>query len=764
MKVGMLFLLGLIVCSILLWFVFPFPREKLRMARRRASTVVYDRDGRSLRGFLGEDDCWLWWRDIEEIDHRLVLATLAVEDKRFYRHSGVDPAAVVRAVKANLVAGRVVSGASTVTMQCIRLLTPRPRTFPVKALEAFRALQLETILSKEEILELYLNLAPYGGNLRGVGSAAQAYYDKTPSQLTLDEAALIAGLPQSPTRLRPDRHPEAARRRRNHVLRRMRQCGYISRKQMRRALQTEVEVKRHDFPFESPHFARMLRRRYPKQRRLHSTLDREYQSVCRDKLRSGVDRLRSDGVTNGAVVLIENETGSVRAMVGSCDFFSFADEGQVNGALAVRSPGSALKPFTYALAMERGVCTPATVVGDVPMRFRDYRPENYDRQFHGPVAVRRALQQSLNIPALKIVRRTGQRRLYNLLRELGLSTLTRPPEHYGLALTLGSADVKLLELTNAYATLARLGQSRPVRMLENRETVAAKRVINAGACYLIADVLSDPEMTERLGLVRPRSRPLRVAWKTGTSYGHRDAWTFAWTPEFTVGVWVGNFRRESSKALVGAQAAAPIAADIMDRLYAERAGSWYDRPSSVGKREVCAVSGQPAGPCCSETEEAFYVRGRSGRSVCDVHVRVAVNPKSGKRVPPGSGAERERRMVVRENWPAEVSAWLRRHGRGKRLVPPYARDAETDDVQNRPRITSPVDGEEYVLLRDTQSADQKLTLSATASGPVYWFVDGSFVAATAPGEDPVWELKQGTHRIACSNRAGVSDSVTITVR
>lgn len=782
-----------ILCFLILWLAFPFPRAKLQEARRRASTVVYDRDGRPLRGFLGADDCRLWWRDIGQIDRRLILATLAVEDERFFSHPGVDPVSVVRATRSNIAAGRVVSGASTITMQCVRLLTPRPRTFPVKALEAFRALQLEGILTKEEILELYLNLAPYGGNLLGVEAAARAYYGKDPSELTLAEAALVAGLSQSPTRLRPDRHPERARRRRDHVLRRMRICGFISSTEMQRALGEAVRVKRRDFPFEAPHFARMLRRRHPTRRRLRSTLDRRMQATCREEVRAGVDRLRPVGVTNGAAVLVENETGAVRALVGSCDFFSFDDEGQVNGALAVRSPGSALKPFTYALAMERGICTPSTVVGDVPMPFRDYRPENYDQEFRGPVSVRRALRESLNIPALKMLHRVGQRRLYNLLRETGLSTLDHGPEYYGLALTLGSADVRLLDLTNAYAALARLGWYKPVRMLREDDVAAAARarqglagtrskrlellsrfgratrrsrgrgVLGAGACYLIADVLSGPEMTERLGLVRARSRPLRVAWKTGTSYGHRDAWTFAWTPQFTLGVWVGNFRGEPSKALVGAEAAAPIAAGIMDRLYAERAGSWYERPPSVQKREVCAVSGKPAGPNCPETKEAFCVRGRSDGSVCDVHVRVAINPETGKRVLSG-GAGEKGGMVLREDWPAEVAAWFRRHGEGARLAPPYAPGAGAVPTSEAPRITSPVDGEQYVLLRDAGAADQKLTLSATASGPVYWFVGGRFLAATAPGENPVWELERGTHRIACSNRGGAADSVTITVR
>ncbi|MFW6162381.1 MAG: penicillin-binding protein 1C, partial [Planctomycetota bacterium] len=588
--------LGLLcaVC-ILLNVAFPFPGR--RLAEAREGVRVLDRAGDVLRPFTGPDDCWAFWTGLEEVSPRLVEATIAVEDQRFRSHPGVDPLAVLRAVGQNVRHRRIVSGASTITMQVIRLLTPRPRTLRSKVIEAFRAVQLERRASKEAILEHYLNRAPYGGNLLGAEAASLAWFGKHACDLSLAEAALLAGLPQAPSRLRPDRHPERAKARRDHVLERMAACGFVSDEHLRVARRQPVAVRRSPFPFEAPHFARLVRRRYPGRGELHGTLDRRVQRLAEETVREAVAALRPEGVTNAAVVVIENRTAAVRAMVGSCDFHAEADDGQVNGAVAPRSPGSALKPFTYALAFQRGLATPDTVLADVPASYTGYEPENYDHAFRGPVPAAEALRDSLNVPAVRLLAQVGHRPLHRFLRRLGLATLTRPADHYGLALTLGSTEVTLLELTSAYATLARLGVHRPYRLLETEPVPEGRRVLDAGAAWLVADALCEADP-----LAGARSDDeLRMAWKTGTSYGHRDAWTVAFTPAYTVGVWVGNFDGRPSGALVGIRAAAPVARTLMDRIAGEAGSPWFERPPSVATRPVCPVSGLPPEPHCPGT-------------------------------------------------------------------------------------------------------------------------------------------------------------------
>ncbi len=752
-----------VILFVALWVAFPFPEHQLDSPG--GGVQVLDRDGGVLRPFIDGDDCWAFETELADVSPRLVEATIAVEDQRFRTHPGVDPLATLRALSQIVRHRRIVSGASTITMQAIRLLEPRPRTILTKAIEAFRALQLERLRDKDAILTLYLNRAPYGGNLVGVEAASLAYFGKHARDLTLAEAALLAGLPQSPSRLRPDRHPERARVRRDHVLERMHACGFITEGELALARRQPVRVEREPFPFDAPHLARLVRGRYPGRALLQTTLDRRVQALAEETIREAVAALRRDGVTNGAVVVIENKTAAVRAMVGSCDFRADADDGQVNGAVAPRSPGSALKPFTYALAFERGIATPDTILADVPASYAGYDPENYDHTFRGPVTAREALSDSLNVPAVRLLGQVGHRPLHGLLRRLGLSTLTRDADHYGLSLTLGSTEVTLLELTNAYAALARLGVYKPYRLLETEPVADGQRVLSDGAAWLVADVLSDAEKLCRRHLPGGEGG-LRMAWKTGTSFGHRDAWTVAYTPDYTVGVWVGNFDGRPSAALVGVRAAAPVAVRLMERLYGEGRPAWFHRPASVGRRRICSISGMPPGPHCTAVAEGFYLPGRSAAERCTVHAEVRIDRATGASLCPLCARGRESELRLVECWPQELAAWLRQHGRGDRLAPPHwhgCRRSATDGVP--PSILSPADGQTYVLLEAAHAPDERLMLkAASASRSLYWFVDGALVATGAPLVPTFWPLRRGSHTIVCADGAGRSSRLTINVR
>ncbi len=654
---------------VLLLVLFPFPQRHLdRLANPVAAPRVLDREGNVLGAFVAADDSWSFPVALSDVSPRFLQAVIAVEDKRFYGHGGVDACALGRAAWSNLARGRTVSGASTLTMQTIRLLEPRRRTLWTKLAEAFRAWQLEDLHSKSDILAAYANLAPLGGNLVGVEAASRAYFGKRARDLTLAEAALLAGLPQAPARLRPDRYPERATARRNHVLDQMLACRAITPQEHDLACREPVSVRRQPFPTEAPHLAQLVRQKWPAEPTLRTTLDPRIQHVAETALREAVGALRAGGVTNGAVAVIENDSAAVRAMVGSCDFGSEDDDGQVNGATSPRSPGSALKPFTYALAFERGLCLPETILADVPASYTGYEPENYDHACRGAVTAREALATSLNIPAVRLLREVGHQPLHAFLKQLGFSTLTRDADHYGLALTLGSVEVTLLDLTNAYAALARLGVYRPVRFLETEPAVEGHRVLSEGAAYLVADVLYD---TARLGgrpLWKSARGQVRMAWKTGTSTGHRDAWTVAYTPRHTVGVWLGNFSGRPCRELIGVHAAAPVAARILDALEAAAPPAWFPMPQGVEMRPLCAASGMPPGPHCSATIQRL---GMATERQCGVHIAVKVDKATGARLCPRCLAGREHEVKVAESWPVELAAWFRRHGRGDSLLPPH---------------------------------------------------------------------------------------------
>ncbi len=744
---------------------FPYPEWKIADALgRRQSALVTDREGRLLRSFLGEDDSRLHPTEAADVSPHVIAALIAVEDERFHLHPGVDPISVARAAYGNLRRGRIVSGASTITMQVVRLVEPRPRTYRSKGIEAFRALQLERIRSKEEILTLYLNLAPFGGNLIGIEAASQAWFGRHASDLSLSDAALLAGVVQAPSRLRPDRHPDRARDRRNHVLRRMQTCGFISEEELAVALRRPVEATVHRMPFDAPHFTRMLRRRYPARQHLRSTIDRRIQGTAETALRAQVDALRDEGVTNGAVVVIENATNSVRALVGSCDFFSVLDCGQVNGATALRSPGSALKPFAYALAFERGLATPATVLPDVPVSYAGYAPVNYDHEFHGPVTARVALTHSYNVPAVGVVNRVGLERFHALLISCGLDSLRGDPHQAGLPLVLGARSVTLLELTNAYAALARLGVAKPIRLLEDEPLHDGARVLSPGAAWLAADVLCDTGRPGGAWLWKSGRAAPRMAWKTGTSWGHRDAWTVAYTPEYTVGVWIGNFSGRPSAALIGVKAAAPVAARILDRLLDGRAPTWYERPGSVIRCEVCAVSGMPAGEHCASTQSAWMLRDAlASRRRCSVHRRVAIDDATGRALCPLCRGERPCHHEVLEDWPVEVSAWLRAAQPDRPLMPPHREGcAAARCGPAGPHILSPAEGERYTLIPG--AAHQQLLLrAASGADRLHWFVDDALLASARPDQRIFWPLARGRHRIVCSDAAGRTAAVVIHV-
>ena len=567
--------------------------------------IVVDAAGEVLRVSLGaeDEDCRPFYE--ASSDDWIVKALVASEDSTFWTHCGVRPFSVLRAAWQNLTCRRRISGASTITMQAVRLIRPHPKTLAWKWREAVMALKMERSKDKLWIVSQYLNRAPYGSNLVGIEAAAQGWFGKGAKELGLGEAALLAGMVQAPSRFRPDRAMDRALRRRDYVLGRMRELGMIDDAQLEAAKGVVPEVRRAPRPFRAPHFCDWALRRAGLDASgrggsgiLRTALDADVQAACESAVQAAAAR---GGWSVAAVVLRASDAEPV-AMAVSGDYFD-PNGGQVNTALAPRPAGSTLKPLLAALAMDLGLVAPEERLDDVPKAYRGYRPANFDSRHRGRVTLRDALVLSLNLPFVQLLERVGVDRFGSLLRSLGFAHMSAQDSSFGLGMAIGNVETTLLELARAYASVSRASASD-------------------GAYYLVSDILSGDERSgAALGHVADVAAS-RFAWKTGTSSAYRDAWTVAWNPEYVVGVWCGHMSGGfGDKTLVGAKAAAPVCWTIARSLYPQDDGPWFAEPQDVFRREVCALTGLPANPDCPVRETGRALRGRSSAAQCRAHRR-----------------------------------------------------------------------------------------------------------------------------------------------
>src|SRR5262245_8725386 len=516
------------------------------------SAMVVDRDGKLLRPYTTPEGRWRLPATREHVDPRFVELLLVYEDKRFSAHHGIDLLALGRAFAQLITHRRIVSGASTITMQVARLLEPRAeRSFKAKLRQMVRAIEIEHALSKDEILALYLTLAPYGGNLEGVRAASLAYFGKEPRRLTLGEAAMLVALPQSPERRRPDRSTGAVRAARDRVLDRVAAAGIVPADEIGRAKREPTPDVRRPMPILAPHAADAAVAAAPDRSFHRLTIDATLQSRFEELARERARGLGSD--ISVAILAVDHATGEVLARVASADYFDTRRAGQVDMTAAVRSPGSTLKPFIYGLGFEDGVIHPDTLIDDRPIRFGGYAPENFDLNFQGTVTVRRALQLSHNVPAVAVLDRVGSSRFAARLGQAGGSFVLPPGEVPGLAIGLGGVGVTLNDLVALYTGLARLGATVPVteRGASGEEAPMVRRLLDPIAAWYVGNIL--------LGTPPPdNAAGGRIAFKTGTSYGYRDAWAVGFDGKRTIGVWVGRPDGAPVPGLVGRVAAAPI--------------------------------------------------------------------------------------------------------------------------------------------------------------------------------------------------------------
>jgi penicillin-binding protein 1C len=531
-----------------------FPPDTSRLDD--VSTLVLDSEGRVLRAFTARSGAWRLPAAVESVDPLFVDMLLAFEDRRFRHHSGIDPLAVVRASAQLARHRRIVSGASTITMQTARLLEPRPRTIGAKLAEAMRAVQLEARYSKDEILNSYLTLTPYGGNLEGIRAASLSWFGKEPRHLAPSEAALLVALPQAPELLRPDRYPARAREARDKVIDVMLRRGVLDAAMVREAKREPVPTRRLAMPFHAPHLARRLLLSQPDRQVHGTTVEGELQTALERLLR--VEQVRLDRAAGIAVLVVDNQSRAIRAYAGSAGFFDEPRYGQIDMVRAVRSPGSTLKPFIYGMAFDDMLIHPETIVTDIPTRFGAYQPENFRNVFRGEVTVREALQQSLNVPAVAVLDAVGPRRFDARLRGAGIALRYGGRGEPGLPLALGGVGITLADLVTLYVGLANGGQLRPVVVTSDELAGPGTQLFGPAAAWYLTRILeAAPPPVNFVDPAATRGNR-RIAYKTGTSYGYRDAWAVGYDRRYTVGVWIGRPDGTPSPDRYGRATAAPV--------------------------------------------------------------------------------------------------------------------------------------------------------------------------------------------------------------
>jgi penicillin-binding protein 1C len=727
------------------------------------STAVLDADGRLLRLTLAADDRYRQWLPLDAISPVLVDAVLLHEDRHYRWHPGVNPVALVRAAGSTYSGGPRIGG-STITMQLARLRWRlSTRDVPGKLAQIARALQLEAMYSKDEILEAYLNLAPYGGNVEGVGAASRIYFDKSAAALSLPEALALAVMPQAPnprgrfvvdargvTTLGPSL--QAARQR--LYARWFEMNGEADGDDARTDASTDMAARMslplrlrptRALPFAAPHFVdRVLAAQAlhgPRPPEISTPLNRRLQRLVERRVRAHLQREAARGLDNAAVLVVDTRDMGVVALMGSAEWRNAAIHGQVNGTSALRSPGSTLKPFLYALAIDQGQMHPASVLRDVPSAYGAYTPENYDGRFQGPVTATEALNRSRNIPAVTVASRLRAPDLYDLLRDAGVPKL-RTREHYGLALVLGGGEVSAEDLARLYAMLGGEGRLRPLRFRGADARVDGTAMLSPEAAFMTLDMLRQNPRPG--GATASDLGRFPVAWKTGTSWGFRDAWTAGVVGPYAVVVWMGHFDGRSNPALIGVEAAAPLFFSISDAMRAEGFDVTPQRTTATRMKRVsvCLASGDLPNAWCPQRGETWFIPGVSPIRMSTVHRPVQIDRASG-RVACGPFNPQTMRREVYEFWPSDLARVFAQAGLPRRRPPPGADCAGAAEwLGSAPQITQPYRATRYRVPFGTAKVFPGIPLAATADADartVFWFADGAFIGESASGRAIAWQ-------------------------
>jgi penicillin-binding protein 1C len=738
--------------------IFPLPEQK------SFSTVIYDKDGVMLTAYLSKDDKWRMQTHLNEVSPEFIKAVIEKEDSWFRWHFGFNPYSIIRAAFQNIISNKRVSGASTITMQVARMLQPAKRTYLNKLIEVLRAVQLELHYSKDEILELYFNLLPYGGNVEGVKSASYIYFNRPPNKLSLSQCILLTVIPNNPNELRLDREIKYAVYSRNKWIKYFREHSTFDVKELKDALEEPVVVNRFAIKNEAPHFCQYILNNYSGND-IATTLNLPIQKTAEKLLSNYVKRIRSKGISNGAAIIIENKTNSVTGYCGSNDFDDTLFSGQINGINAIRSPGSTLKPALYAFAFDEGILTPAMKLLDILTDFNGYEPEDFDSKYRGPVTASFALVNSLNIPAVQLLQQTGISKFISLLDKAGFTEISRNKNQLGLSLILGGCGVRLEQLIQLYSAFAHNGKLYPLSYLKQESLDKEKSIslVSPGASYLISTILNLNERPDFPKELLYSTNLPKIAWKTGTSYGKRDAWAIGFNPDYTIGVWLGNFDGRGAADLSGAGIAVPLLFELFNSIDFKPDKTWFDKPADVLERNVCSETGLLPGDYCKSLTKDYYIKNVSPSIKCDLYKIYYVNenetisycteclPKSGYK------------KVAYPSYKPELTLWYLKNKVQFKLPPPHNPLCISKHFGDVPKILSPLENYEYYLDKNTPQEVLLLAASDPSVKKQYWYIDDKFYKNSKPGDKIFFTPKDDTIKIACLDDLGRKESVTIKV-
>jgi penicillin-binding protein 1C len=748
---------SVVAISAVVWVLVGLQPKPLLVNKAGFSQAVYDSDGHLLRLTLSSDEKYRLWVPLSEIPPTMIEATLLQEDAWFRWHGGVNPVSLLRAFCATyLSSGRRIGG-STISMQLARdRFGIDSRTLHGKIEQIARAIELERCYSKDEILEAYLNIAPYGGNIEGVAAASLVYFHEPPKQLSLAQALTLSVIPQSPSRRNP------LRRSGHDALDRAKlRIGALWASTHPSAIPSpEVAMlvhaaNRSELPHRAPHMVdRVLA--ISGSGRVTSTLDPALQSLLELQLHTFIERSHRLGIHNGAVILVDYRTMQVKGYVGSANYFENQIDGQVNGLLGRRSPGSALKPFIYALAIDQGLIHPRTMLKDTALRIAAYNPENYDHDFLGPIDATSALVRSRNVPAIEVANMLRSPGLYGFLKKAGIKNL-RDESFYGLALALGGAEVSMEELAGLYAMLANGGQLRPLVFTTSQTAASGNslKLLSPEASYSVIEMLRENPRPADDFTTSQVPNASAIPWKTGTSFGLRDAWAMGIVGPYVLGVWIGNFDGTPNANFIGREAAGPLFFHIADALRA-RGGlreSIVRQHLNLKRLKVCALSGQLPGPYCTRFKETLFIPGKSPITTCSIHRGVQVDNHSGLRACEGNAGAVTTRTY--EFWPSDLLKLFRSAGLERKMPPPLDTGCRRFAGNGAPPlISSPSRGIMYSTAPDGGTEIPFAAVTDADSRVVYWFVDDQLVGTSRSGESFMWKAHPGSFLVRAIDQQG----------
>ena len=753
--------LGIVVTAfILLFFLLNllFPLK----VNVEYSTIITDKNGELINAFLTRDQKWRMKTELNEISPLLRKTIIAKEDKYFFYHPGVNPIAVLRAAFKNILRMKRISGASTITMQVARALEPRKRNISSKLIEMFRAFQLEWKYSKDEILQMYLNLVPYGGNLEGVKAASLLYFNKNTDHLSLAEITALSIIPNRPSSLVMGKNNELIIQERNLWLKKFAKGKVFTEKEIEDALVEPLTATRNTVPHYAQHLSNKLLNQGGYYYKTHLDLNTQLKT---EKLVSDYIRTQKlHNINNAAVVIIDNKSHHVITYVGSADFTDTTDGGQVNGAAAIRQPGSTLKPLLYALCIDEGLLTPKMMMNDVAVNYDGYAPENYDQKYNGYVTMEYALEHSLNIPAVKSLRLLGKDKLVQKLSTSNFKQIQKDRNKLGLSMILGGCGTTLEELTGLFSAFANEGVYISPSY-SDKDTVHKKiNVVSPGASFMINEILSKINRPDFPLNWQATERMPKIAWKTGTSYGRRDGWSIGYNKNFTVGVWVGNFSGLGVADLSGANTATPLLFKIFNTIDYDSDEEWFTQPKECETRIVCSETGLLPSDHCNNRVMDYFIPLISPTTRCNDIQEVMISADERisycKNCVPESGYKKKNFKVIEP----EMQAWFEENKIVYTKVPQHNPGCETIFKGNAPSITSPSNGSEYLISKKNKEPLQLTCKTATDVSKVYWYINNKFYKACSPREKQFFIPDEGPVKISCADDKGRNRDIKIMVR